>query len=211
MRALSCGINFFGRFRHASTIAEILLSRLFWHFGHVRSARTLTWPYLSVRFVTWLISERKEPLDHLYAVVLVTSEKFNWCAVYVLPGHNRHGRRLFSVGIFCQGGVVVFVTQDSECVLSHVILTFSVASVTRQQLLKYFYHDCSGTLVTSSQQKLLPWPYLSVRSVTWLISERKEPLERLCAVILVTSDNVYLMCSLGFTWAQLSRAKAFFC
>ena len=62
--------------------------------------------------------------------------------------------------------------QDSECVLYHVILTFSVASVTRQQLLKYFYHDCPCILVTSGQLKLLPWPYLSVRSVTWLISEK---------------------------------------
>jgi len=68
--------------------------------------------------------------------------------------------------------------------------TFSVASVTRQQLLKYFYHDCSGILVTSGQLKLLPLPYLSVRSVTWLISERKERLERLYADILFTSDNV---------------------
>jgi len=42
MRALSCDIDFFGRFRHASTIVEILLSRLSLHFGHVRSAKTIT-------------------------------------------------------------------------------------------------------------------------------------------------------------------------
>jgi len=46
MRALSCDIDFFGRFRHASTIVEILLSRLFSHFGHVQSAKTLTFALL---------------------------------------------------------------------------------------------------------------------------------------------------------------------
>jgi len=46
MRVLSRDIDFFGRFRHASTIVEILLSRLFWHFGHVRSAKTLTFALL---------------------------------------------------------------------------------------------------------------------------------------------------------------------
>ena len=46
MRALLCDNNFFGRFRHASTIVEILLSRLFWHFGHVRSAKTFTFALL---------------------------------------------------------------------------------------------------------------------------------------------------------------------
>ena len=75
--------------------------------------------------------------------------------------------------ISCQGGFVVFVTQDSECVLYHVILTFSVTSVTRQQLLKYSYHDCLGTLVTSGRVKLLPWPYLSVRSVTCFFLKEK--------------------------------------
>jgi len=50
MRALSCDNNFLGRFRHASTIVEILLSRLFWHFGHVRSAKTLTFALLVCPF-----------------------------------------------------------------------------------------------------------------------------------------------------------------
>jgi len=41
-RALSCNDYFVGRFRHASTVVEMLLSRLSWHFGHVRIAKTLT-------------------------------------------------------------------------------------------------------------------------------------------------------------------------
>jgi len=42
MRALLCANNFFVHFSHASTIVKELLSRLFGHFGHVRSGKTLT-------------------------------------------------------------------------------------------------------------------------------------------------------------------------
>jgi len=42
MRALSCDTDFFGHFSHASTIVKVLLSRLFGHFGHVRSGKFLT-------------------------------------------------------------------------------------------------------------------------------------------------------------------------
>ena len=74
MRALSCDIDFFGHFSHASTIVKVLLSRLFGHFGHVRSGQTLTLALLVCPFCHVFFSERKEQLERLYAVFLVTSD-----------------------------------------------------------------------------------------------------------------------------------------
>ena len=89
---------------------------------------------MSVRSVTWLILERKELLDLLYAVILVTSDNDELMSSPGFTWAQLSRAKAFSVRIFCQGGFVVFVTQDSECVLYHVILIFSVTSVTRQQL-----------------------------------------------------------------------------
>jgi len=81
---------------------KMLLSQLFWHFGPVLLSKTLTLALLVCLFCHVVEFWKK---TNSWTVCMLSSlsrlTMFNRCAVQVLPGHNRHGQRLFYVWIFC--------------------------------------------------------------------------------------------------------------